>query len=362
MPELHKEKVITLATDDYRGIYLPGTEQHEQKETQQVFSRTQDSAYMIKERVMIRMLGLKGTARPNILFDGITYENRALDPLIQPSKENFQCMVACLPEAREAPSRAFGRALTSTNPADKGRFVNTEALLAGHKSISGQTLIDGVPTTASSTKLMNTYTSGDGAPEEFGNISHQHIDNKIVANIQLTNLETASNYFGKQNLNPTARMRQNLYSHKTGDSDNFKYNNYHKMRSILSLASLRSPSDPAWKKEKALVFGAPPYLDIKLARDEKTGQYYFDIKVLDEHRYKAALNNNKTPENKVNSALLKELVTQAKIYNKLGMNVPFTDTSVNTKILAEKRILGAKNLEKAHLSEHKLGGQHLTKR
>ena len=348
MPGLVKKEMITLATDDYRGIHVPGTTAHESKETQQVFSRTQDSAYMVKELVMSRMSQLiNAPQRANILFDGITYE-RFLNPLIEPSKENFQSMVACLPEAREAPNRAFDRAVNSSDPADKGRFVNTEALIAGHKTVSGAALIDGVPANAASTKLVNTFTQHGEAPREFGSISHERTAlGGIVANIRITDVKTACDYFGKQNLNSTASMRQEIYSHRqsANDTDTFKYNDYHKARSLLSLASLSDPAKP-WIKEKALEFGEPPYVNIRLAHDGDTGKYRFDIEVLDEARYKAALHSDKTPESKANSTLLKEVVSQAKTYNKLEMTEPFSNKEANTEILSERRVLGVKNLER----------------
>ena len=297
---------------------------------------------------MVRINKLRNEAkRANIIFDGVTYESRSLDPLIEPSKEHFQSIMACLPEAREAPKRAFNRAIQSTYPVDKGRFVNTEALISGHKVMSGRELIDNAPTTASRTRLINTYAPGT---PEFGSISHEKTGTDVVINIRITNLKTACEYFGKQNLNPMAKMRQEIYSYKNEKkTDTFQYNNYHKARSLLSLASLQDPKNSR-KKAKALEFGEPPYMRIKLAYDDSADQYRFDISIINEQRYNAALNPGKAVESAVNADLLKEVIIQAKIYNKMGVKEVFEDKSVNEKIIHERQILGRQNLEKEHLS------------
>lgn len=361
MPHLKKQNMITLATDDYRGIHLPGSSKQEQMQTQQVFTRTQDSAYLVKELVMTRLGGFNNPSpsilrqqevntsgyprpRPDVLFDGVTYE-RSLDAVIGSSRAALKSVVACLPEAREAPSRAYDRAMTSTNPADRGRFVNTEALIAGHKEVGGADLINRLPLCAEKTLLINTYTQGQ-APQQFGFVTHsRNATNQTTATVHITNIKMAADYFGKQNLNPSAKYRHELYANKqsANSTDSFKYSNYHKARCLLQLVEM---GDRKWTREKVIEFGDPPYVHIKKIKDDNTGVYKFDIRVLDEKKYKAELSSIDNPDH---AKLLKEVVVQAKAYNKLNTTIAFKDGEVNTKILKERKTLGMANLEREHL-------------
>ncbi len=346
IPHLIKTDMITLATDDYRGIYLPEAKAHEQLETRQVFTRTQDTAYLVKELVMSRLKKLENEARPNILFDGVTYE-RSLNALIEPSKVNFRSMVACLPESREAPRRAFSRALTASDLADKGRFINVISLITGHKETAGCDLIDGVPVNAPVTLLINTFVPTGTPLKQFGSIFHEkNSAGRVVATVRITDVKTASDYFGKQNLNPVAQMKHDMYSFfQVEPRDTFKYNHYHKARSLLSLVSTFNPKE-TWRKIKHLEFGDPPYVRIKLNQDSLSQVNTFDIEVLNEKHFEKALNsNNKSPA----AFIFREIMMQARMYNEMQTEKSFTEQSVNERILQERHILGVKNLQTKHL-------------
>ncbi len=78
LAESEKPNYVTIATDNYRAFTLPGTEAHEARPTQDVFVRSQDLAYMVKELVQNEMKQ-KLDGRPNIIFDGITLERDTRD-------------------------------------------------------------------------------------------------------------------------------------------------------------------------------------------------------------------------------------------------------------------------------------------
>jgi hypothetical protein len=52
LSKVNKMDCVTVATDIYRAFTLPGTEDHEKIETKDIFTRTQDFAYMVKELVL----------------------------------------------------------------------------------------------------------------------------------------------------------------------------------------------------------------------------------------------------------------------------------------------------------------------
>jgi hypothetical protein len=346
MPHLIKKERITISTDDYRGVYLPENNDHEHVQTEQVFTRTQDTAYLIKELILSRLEKLTlAHHRADLLFDGITFE-RSLNKLIEPSKQNFQTVVACLSDSRDAPTRAYNRALRSADPADKGRFINTSSLISGHRESSGRAFIDAVPDNASKTEFINTDGSPGKPPQLFGSIIHETNSNgHVVANLRIYNIKTACDYFGKQNLNPRAHTRQELFSLRENPVDRFRYTNYHKARSLLSLVSSFEPT-AQWKKINNLEFGEPPFVRFKLTQDPRSKSNTFEIEVLDETRYQHVLNvKEKSPE----AILFIEIVTQAKMYNKMQTNQPFTEQSVNQSILQERYVLGVKNLVKEHV-------------
>ncbi|WED43553.1 zeta toxin family protein [Legionella cardiaca] len=129
-----RKDYVSLATDDYRGIHLPFTERFEKQEIEQVFIRTQDSAFLISELVEMRMAAKK-SERANVIVDAVTYKpsQRAL---VEKNKNSI-IVCACLDDMAKVVRRSYERALSEdAGSADKGRYVNTNSLLEMHKTAS----------------------------------------------------------------------------------------------------------------------------------------------------------------------------------------------------------------------------------
>lgn len=195
LTETDKLDHVTLATDNYRCFSLPGTEAFERSPTQDVFTRTQDLAYMVKELV-VTDLKKKHNSRPNIIFDGITLDKDIRNLFNQGGHVN-SVMAAFIGSglvgiAERADSRAKN---PNAAPADRGRFANTTALLEGHKKAS-KFLISSCPREVR-TKIYDTR----GVTSEPLLIAS--LDDKNH-NLEIHNLLLMSSFINKMNLNSAA--------------------------------------------------------------------------------------------------------------------------------------------------------------
>ncbi|MCS5711287.1 hypothetical protein [Candidatus Berkiella aquae] len=211
-----------LATDDYRGVILDDA--HESIVTDQVLTRTQDTAFSIKELVQDRLTSLT-QGRPNIILDCVSLEGWHRT-LLENNNKTISA-VACLNDATLVPSRAYNRAIDPTSSvADKGRQVNTSALLKGHAVASSQ-LLTSIPYGVT-TDLYDTNISQDqDAP-----ILARVITNNTVPQIEIFNLAKLASFLCKSNLNQEALKNNDLYyTSKNG----YQYDSQHRAEQILKL-------------------------------------------------------------------------------------------------------------------------------
>lgn len=129
-----RKDYVSLATDDYRGVFLPFTEGFEDQKIEQVFIRTQDSAFLISEIVEDRMKA-KTVERANVIVDGVTYKPSHRE-LVE-KNNNSIVVCACLDDMSLVVRRSYERAMQEdAGSADKGRHVNTSSLINMHKTAS----------------------------------------------------------------------------------------------------------------------------------------------------------------------------------------------------------------------------------
>ncbi|STX27693.1 coiled-coil protein [Legionella beliardensis] len=197
---------ISLATDDYRGIYLPATDIFEQQDTEQVFIRTQDSAYLISELVEDRLCSLKDK-RPNIIVDGVTYKP-AHRALIE-TNNNSIIVCACLDDMAEVVKRSYDRAMREdSSSADRGRYVNTTSLIQMHKAAS----VDLIASCPPNTKIAfyNTNIPRGEVPPLIATIDTHH-EKTLTIHHEKGALLRLTSFFNKKRLNVSAKNDNSLF-------------------------------------------------------------------------------------------------------------------------------------------------------
>ncbi len=226
-----KTDYVVLATDDYRSVYLDETTERE--ETVQVFTRTQDTAFSIKELVQER-LSESSESRPNVILDCVSLEGWHRK-LLENNKHTIS-IVACLNDVTVVPLRAYYRAIDeNSSPADKGRHVNTSALLKGHADSSAR-LLTSIP------KDIQTHLYDTNVPK--GSVS------PIMATIDTENgkhqvkvfeLEKLSTFLVKANLNHEATKKCDLYYREDVTDYRCTFDTQYKAEQILNLSSSNKP-------------------------------------------------------------------------------------------------------------------------
>lgn len=213
-----KNGYVTLATDDYRGITLPGARSvaFEARKTDQVFTRTQDSSYLLKE-IIINRMNKKKDNRPNVIIDVVTYE-KSLKEIVD-GNEKTTIIFACLDDVDKAVSRSYQRAQAEeAGSADKGRYVNTTNLLAQHKYAGINLLMFFSP--GESIDLFDTnLASKEDKPFLMGNLSNEG-DEKILK-IQVAGLAKLTDFFNKERTN-TAAINQSTTFFRQVSKNPFK--------------------------------------------------------------------------------------------------------------------------------------------
>ncbi|WP_419419946.1 hypothetical protein ACNVED_01165 [Legionella sp. D16C41] len=207
--EQDRMNYVSMSTDDYRGIYLPGTDDFEQLETEQIFIRTQDSAYLVSELVEDRMKSFKDK-RPNMIVDGVTYKpaHRALVE----TNNNSVVVWACLDDVAEVVKRTYNRATREdTSAADKGRHVNTTSLLHMHKTASIGLVAYCAPNTTIA--VYNTNIRPNEVPALIATID-THGTKTITINEEQGALLHLTSFFNKKRLNISARNDSSLFISK----------------------------------------------------------------------------------------------------------------------------------------------------
>lgn len=276
-----KEHMVILATDSYRGVTVPGFEQRENAtETDQIFIRTQDTAYMIKELVRGKLKTLE--KRPDILVDGVTLEGWHRDLLLGNKKTISN--IAALDDASLVAGRAYNRALDpNAGPADKGRQVHTTALFKGHGDAS-KFWLSGVPKGVD-TEIYDTNVPRRGEkPKVIGRIHAKEGEESI----DVLDLSKIAKFLGKANLNPEAADKAYLYSDPNKTYKQFTATDAHKAEEILkAVRSSGSPTDKFFKPSFTVMLLKPDGKPFATIREKSKGE--LELSVQDKDAYNDAL-------------------------------------------------------------------------
>ncbi|HEV2523915.1 MAG TPA: hypothetical protein VGU44_02130, partial [Gammaproteobacteria bacterium] len=278
-----KEHMVILATDSYRGVTVPGFEQRENAtETDQIFIRTQDTAYMIKELVRGKLKTLE--KRPDILVDGVTLEGWHRDLLVGNKKTISN--IAALDDATLVASRAYNRALDpNAGPADKGRQVHTTALFKGHGDAS-KFWLSGVPKGVD-TEIYDTNVPRGEKPKVIGRI-HAPKEGEGEKSIDVLDLSKIAKFLGKANLNPEAADKAYLYSDPNKTYKQFTATDAHKAEEILkAVSSSGSPTDKFFKPSFTVRLLKPDGKPFATIREKAQGE--LELSVQDKDAYNDAL-------------------------------------------------------------------------
>lgn len=194
-----KNDYTILATDNYRAFILPNSFDHEKKSTKDVFTRTQDMAYLIKELVLdeINWKLKHEHCRSNIICDCINLEGAMHKLLAQGKLTSVVAAYRGEPGFVGIVERADHRAHDpDASPADKGRFIQTTDLLQGHVDASVQ-LLAKLPKNVT-TIVYDTHVEKDAPPVKIA-----EIDSKLNV-VVITDLRVTSEFFNKRQLNTAA--------------------------------------------------------------------------------------------------------------------------------------------------------------
>jgi hypothetical protein len=261
---------------------------------EQSFIKTQDTAYFIKELVQ---KNLEQTAeRPDLIIDVVTFEPW-MTGLLQENPQKTVVSVACLGDASQVPLRAYQRAIDAESaPADQGRHVNTHALIEGHLKAS-KYLLTGLPSHHPQILLYNTNTKDRVAKKiaEIDNINHK---------VTINDLAQTGAFLGKQNLNPEATSKSELYYHNQINQNRFRYRIQDQAASILAMIPKQNS-----KQEYSLILQTENGENYATIQSNAHGELKF--KVTDRALMKSELR-------KENNPILAELVKQTSKYKDQG--------------------------------------------
>lgn len=248
---------VKLSTDDYRGVVL--TNEPESHDTDQIFIRTQDSAYCIKDLVRNKLQS-QMPSRPNLIVDSVSLES--WQKILLEDNHSTHSAVACLDDVSIVPSRAYLRALNPTSgPADKGRQVNTTTLLEGH-AIASAFLLTSIPYGVK-TNLYHTNVERTQAPPIMAAINTT--ENKH--DIEIHDLRSFSKFLGKANVNTEAMRKMDLYYQPEENEYAYKMDSQYRAEQILKLMSATTGPDDL-NYDLILMNNNKPYCKITNQNDE----------------------------------------------------------------------------------------------
>ncbi|CDZ77011.1 Zeta toxin [Legionella massiliensis] len=205
-----KKNFVSLATDDYRGICRPYTGDFEKEETEQVFVRTQDSAYLVSELVEERMRAKK-SERPNVIVDGVTYKASHRE-LVEQNKNSI-VVCACLDDMSLAVKRSYDRAMKEdAGSADKGRHINTSSLIAMHKTAS----INLIKYCAPNSRIAFYDTNVPrGTNPPLIAVVDTHVEKTLTVSNEPGALMRVTSFFNKARVNVNAQGDDSLFFSKS---------------------------------------------------------------------------------------------------------------------------------------------------
>ncbi|MBN9286747.1 MAG: hypothetical protein BGO43_02385 [Gammaproteobacteria bacterium 39-13] len=284
--EEEKLDYVVLATDDYRGVSLDET--HDQIITDQIFIRTQDSAYSIKELVQHRIEAKK--TRPNVILDCVSLESWHKKLLA--GNSHTVSAVACLNDISLVPGRAYLRALDEkSGPADKGRHVHTPSLLSGHASASAR-LLTSIPPLVRTT-LYDTNVAKGQQPDIMGYIDTTDGKHQI----EVISLAKFSEFLAKANANVEATFKGELYRDLKKEMYRFTFDPQYQAAELLKLIK----ASPETDNFDVILndTNGNTYAKIKFEKNE------LKLEVIDTSAFLDVLNNNDN-----NSKILKNIAMQ----------------------------------------------------
>ncbi|WP_454784240.1 zeta toxin family protein [Legionella sp. WA2024007413] len=281
----NRKDYVSLATDDYRGIFLPFTEDFEKQETEQAFIRTQDSAYLISELVEERILAQKDK-RPNVIIDGVTYKS-SQKALVE-KNNNSVVVCACLDDVSQVVKRSYDRAKQEeSGSADKGRYVNTTSLLHMHKTASLNLVMCCTPN--STIAFYNTNVPRGVTPPLIATVD-THGEKTLTIHHDQGSLMYLASFFNKARVNVRAKNDQHLFLDRLKQPE-------------FQIDSLFAVMDHGFK----IVLQGENKLPCLVVKKEPMGQIRMEI--LDPEQLK-----HKIEENKTEKTLLQMLI----LYGQLG--------------------------------------------
>ncbi len=207
--EEQKADYIILATDNYRAFTLSNTEKHEEKLTKNVFIKTQDIAFMVKDLVQQELNTQMNNehTRSNVICDCLSLDPQMRNLLAQGKTTSVVAAYRGEPGYVGIAERANARAHdVNAAPADKGRFVQTTALLKGHADASQQ-LLSSVPNDTITT-VYDTQVDMGSQPVKIATI-----DSKLHF-VEINNLRVMSEFLNKRSININAINQVDLILHK----------------------------------------------------------------------------------------------------------------------------------------------------
>lgn len=229
LDDAQKPQYVILATDNYRAFTIPGSEVSEAEATKDVFTRTQDMAYMVKELVQEELNDqIRAGKRPDVICDCITLEYGMKQLLKQGRITSVVAAYSGDPGYVGIAERADYRARSeAASPADKGRFVNTSALLEGHASASSR-LLSSVPEDAI-TGLYNTNVGVGEKPQLIGQIDSSKKE------LEIYDLRLVADFMNKRNINAEAENPVGLIYKKDNPLSTLSTHPENQARSLLDL-------------------------------------------------------------------------------------------------------------------------------
>jgi hypothetical protein len=276
LSEEAKRNYVMLATDDYRGVVLDSSS--EATETDQVFVRTQDTAYTIKELVKAR-LESTSEKRPNVFLDCVSLESWHQE-LLSTNKQTLSC-VACVNDISIIPLRAFDRAINSTNPADKGRQIHTSELLKSH-ALASTFLLTSIP--AKTETILYDTNVNHKKPVPMGRIDTREGKHDI----DVYELSRLGQFLCKANVNTEATFKGELFRDTSKTKYRYTYDNIYQAEQVLNLLKPYPPiKNDSYKILLKADLTSEPYAEIILDKDNNIR---FEVKNPDKLLF--ILNNN----------------------------------------------------------------------
>ena len=275
---VNKADYCVLSTDDYRAFAMPETEEFESRDPEgQAFVRSQDFAYLVKERV-VKQLQVQ-EKRPDIICDCVTLD-RNMRNFLEESKSKLTSIVTAFSGGTghmDIAERAHVRAEDPTaDPADKFRHVHTTSLYEGHANASSR-LFSSIPSFGKTT-LYNTNVPRGKNPKVMAEIN---VDSHTV---EVYDFRTMSEFLNKANLNVVAEHPIELIMARRDEKSKDVDSRLITHPSVKAEALLKLAAQP-YRVCLSEAPGKDPYLSFAVRQDGK-----LEFEVNDQSKLEEVLN------------------------------------------------------------------------